>query len=320
MPINSILKDKKILVIGASGFVGRNLYYNLLNNGIDVIGTYCSNKKESLIHCDCTDLSKVRETISGIDYVFMLAAKTYGANVMKNNPTSLVTDTIIMNANVLQACYEEKVEKVFYLSSSTVYQEAYHPIEESELDLNKEPFDLYKGVGWVKRYTEKLCEFYNSLGLNIVIARPTNIYGPGDKYNEGSHFIPAVIKRAIECDGNLVIWGRGNSIKNIIYIDDLIKDIITLTVNHNSVEPINICSDSNLTIRTIVSCIVDIVNNHRIKEIIYDYSKPESIPYRVISKNKFESLYGKSIDTMPKDGLKNTVEWIKNDIVVNNKF
>ena len=307
---------QRILITGASGFVGRNLYNTLKEKDCNVVGTYFTKPIDEMIKCDITNFKEIRKLVEGADQVYMLATKTYGAGVMATHPEGLVRENIIMNANTLQACYEAKVRKVLYLSSSTVYQEAFHPLEESELDLNSEPFHLYKGVGWVKRYTEKLCEFYSDIGMPIVVVRPTNIYGIYDKYEEGkSHFIPAIIKRVLEGQNPLIVWGKGKSIKDVVYVDDFVRDIITVMKSHNYVEPLNLCSGELYTIETICRAIINETDKVGIP-IIFDETKPDSIPYRAISRNKFDSLYGKNTYIKLNKGIKNVVEWMKGELNV----
>jgi len=315
MNINEFFKNKSILITGASGFIGYNLYMLLKNADLNVSGTYCSTKMSDLIRCDYTNINETRAAVNGHDYVFILAAKTYGANVMKESPTALVTDSIVMNSNILQACYEHKVKKVFYLSSGTVYQESYKSLTEEELDLNKDPYKLYMGVGWVKRYTEQLCKFYSQLGLQINIVRPTDIYGPYERFEEGkSHFIPAVMRRIIEGQNPLVVWGNGHSVKDLIYIDDFLRDCLKVFMYHNSLDPINICSMTEYTIKDIVNMILQVSGKTYDTEIKYDTTKPSSIPYRRISRNKFDSLYGRESYISLEEGLKKTYRWMKSQI------
>ena len=103
-----------------------------------------------------------------------------------------------IHAGLLEACSQNGVEKVVWVSSSTVYQEAFYPIREEQLDLNKPPYKLYLGVGGVYRYLEQLAQcYYQQRGLQVGIIRTANIYGPYDHFDDiKSHVIPALIKRA----------------------------------------------------------------------------------------------------------------------------
>jgi len=314
MNIKEYFGDSKILVTGASGFVGRNLFNNLKKQGCNVIGTKFNKDVEGLIQCDLTKFDEVMELMKDVKYIFLNAARTYGAEVLKNNPSAMVVDTVSMNGNVLEAAYRTGiVEKILYVSSSTVYQDAYRTLNEDELDWNKNPFKAYMGVAWVKRYIEKLCEFYSQLGMEIVIVRPTNIYGPYDKYEEGkSHFIPAIIKRALEKQKPFVVWGTGKSVKNVIYIEDFIRDILKVFLQHSSIDAINVCGDGEYSITDIVNVILKETNHITIP--IYDPSKPDSIPYRGISRKKLDCLYGKETYTSLDKGIKNTVNWLEKEL------
>jgi len=110
--------DGKILVLGASGFIGRNLYEYLKTKGCDVTGHQHTKNFGDFVNCDLSDYRRTKALLIGYDYVFMMAAKTFGLGVLSTKPESLVRENIVMNANVLQACYECGVKKVLMVSSS----------------------------------------------------------------------------------------------------------------------------------------------------------------------------------------------------------
>jgi GDP-L-fucose synthase len=290
------------LVLGASGFIGKNLFECFSNRGYDVSGT----------RVDLTDYLKARTLISGKDYVWMLAAKTFGLGVLVDKPDSLVRENIIMNANVLQACYECGVKKVLMVSSSVVYQDSDKCLNEEDLDLNQQPYHLYQGVGWVKRYTEQLARFYNTLGLNVITVRPTGVYGKYDKLDiTKSHVIPALIQKFLSGSDTVEIWGLGSNIKDFVYIDDFIRDIVGLMEVYNSPEPLNICSGELHSIKEIAEIIAEITGFKG--DIVYNLDKPETISIKHISNEKIRQILNN--DYLPlRDGLAKTIEWIKNDI------
>lgn len=311
--IKEYFKNKRICITGASGFVGRNLCNFLKSQDLNVIGTCFSKPSNDLIQCDLTKYEEVEKIVDGIDYVFMIATKTYGAGVVKENPCALVRENLYLNANTLEACYRKKVKKVLFISSSTVYQESNYLLAEEDLDLNKPTFSLYEGVGGVKRYSEQLCKFYSTLGLKVNIVRPTNIYGTLDHFDDKTaHFIPAVTRRIVERQNPLVIWGKGNVIKNLIYIDDFIRDVLKIFTQYDGIDPFNICSNEYYSVRQIVNTILDICNYNI--EPIYDPAKPDAIPYRGLLRTKFDSIFGKEQYTTLYDGLSNVVSWISGEL------
>ena len=123
----------------------------------------------------------------------MCAAVSSGAMIIQNNPMFHVNDNIIMNQNILKASAKNKVKKFVFLSSNTVYPVGKKPMKEN--DMNYDLFYKYFNVGWMKIFSEKLCEMYKSKMI-INIIRPANLYGPYDKFDPTrSKVIPALIRK-----------------------------------------------------------------------------------------------------------------------------
>ena len=303
--------DDKILVTGASGLVGRNLFLYLKEKGFNVVGTYNSHYKPDLVRCDLRDYNQTRELLKDIKYVFMFAAVAHGVGILATKPETLIRENLIMNANLLELCYYAKVKKVLFCSSSSVYPEANYHIKEEECDLNKEPSKYYFGNGWMKRYLEKLCEFYHRLGMNIVIMRPGNIYGKYDKSDVNAHFIPAIIQRILGNPIVLEIWGDGTPYKHLIYAEDLARDVTMIMADYDSIEPINVASDTTATVGEIVDLLVKI-SGYRGK-VVYDPTKPDAIKYRGLDTTKFATIFGRQKYTSLEKGLTKTFDWIRNE-------
>lgn len=304
-------KDDKILITGASGLLGRHLFNYLKEQGCNVVGVCNSKKQSDLLSYDLTSFEANKELLAKEEpqYVFMLANKNFGAGVMSTTPEVLIRDNLAMNSNMLELCYHNNVKKVMFVSSSTVYQECDHPIMESELDLNQDPFGLYFGVAWVKRYTEKLCEFYSRRGLNINIIRPVGIYGEYDKLGVGSHFLPAIAQRILDNPPYLEVWGDGKTFRNLIYAPDLVRDMLLVMVNYNNDYPMNIASDTNVYVEDVVNLLVKITGYKG--DVLYNHSKPDALKYRTLDNSMFNEIIGKQEYTSLEEGLTNTVEWIK---------
>lgn len=310
--------DGTFLVTGGSGFVGRNIIEYLKSQGKHVYGTYFLSGNSDFF-LDLTDNGRTSNLLqlNDIDYVIMAAAKTYGIGISASTPEAMVRENIIMNVNTLDACLKAGVKKVLFISSSTVYQDSkYSEVwTEDQLDLNKDPYFLYQGVGWVKRYTEQLCKFYHSRGLDVVVVRPTNIYGRYDSYKEGaSHFIPAIVKRAVDKQTPFTVWGSGNVQKDYIHVDDFSRDCMDLYNIYNTPDPINICSGQIYTVKEAVKIILDVCEHKVVPQ--YDSSKLDSPASRILSKKKFKSLLGIRKYISLEDGVKDVMNWIKEDMQV----
>lgn len=304
-------KDDKILIAGASGLLGRNVFELFKSNGLNVIGTMNSRIYDDLIKCDLTNYEETRELIEreNVQYVLMFAAVAHGVGVLASKPETLIRPNLIMNSNLLELSYYKKIKKFFFCSSSSVYHEANHHVKEKEYLLDREPSGYYFGNGWMKRYLEKLCEFYHKQGMNIVMMRPGNIYGKYDKSNENAHFIPAIIQRILGNPEELVIWGDGTPYKHLVYAEDLARDVMLMMTGYDSIEPLNVASDTTATVKEIVDMLVKISDFKG--KVVYDPTKPDAIKYRGLNTDKFESIFGKQKYTSLEDGLIKTFDWIK---------
>lgn len=311
----SFVKGKNILVAGGTGLVGANLTRRLVDAGANVLSTYFSREpiflKEYYKRFDFTQFEDCVSATNGMDYVVICAAHISGVKTMKDNPTTSILPNLKINAGLLESCSLNKVERVVFISSSTVYQEADYPIREEELDLNKPTYDFYLGVGWMNRYIEQLCRFYyKKRGLEIGILRPTNIYGPYDNFDdERSHVIPALIKRALKKENPYIVWGNGYAVRDFIYIEDFVEDLLNILNGYCLCDPVNVGNGGPTNIRTAVEVILDVCG-HNVTPI-YDEIKPDSISYRMLNTAKSESLFGKTKRTAFRAGIQRTVDWYK---------
>jgi len=164
------MRGEKVLVAGGTGLVGANLTQRLIALGATVRATYYSRKPLGLDgvyqQFDFTEFQDCLEATREMDAVMICAAQTYGAKIMKEHPTSLILPNLRINSSLLEACRLNKVERVVFISSSTVYQEASYPIREDQLDLNQPPHETYLGVGWMKRY---MCSLYAVRGKSFFL-------------------------------------------------------------------------------------------------------------------------------------------------------
>ena len=164
---------------GGSGFVGINLVNKLAGFNANVVASYNKNfsfEKNSNVEYKRYDFlipDQCKEACTGIDYVFMCAANTSGAKVISSTPLVHLTPNMIMNMNMLEAAYEAGVKKFLFISSNTVYPLTDHPVKED--DVTNEFFESYHIVGWMKRFTEIVCDMYSNKiknPMSTVIVRP----------------------------------------------------------------------------------------------------------------------------------------------------
>jgi GDP-L-fucose synthase len=309
---------KHILVAGGSGFVGTHLTSALIKHGAKVRSTYHSkqarNRKESVeyVSADLLNASDCFRVTKDIDYVFMAAANSSGAAVMERTPLVHLTPNIIMNTQMLASSYENNIKKFCFISSNTVYPLTDFAVKES--DANFEFFEKYFIVGWMKRFSEIMCEMYSNnikTPMQTVTVRPGNLYGPFDKYiNSESKVIAALIRRAIEGENPYSVWGDGLDIKDFLFISDFIDGMLLAFENAQDFEPINIASGKPVTIREVIKVILDATDQNSLT-VAYDPTKPTMIPKRMIDVSKIKELTGWYAKTDLMDGISQTVAWYR---------
>lgn len=319
-----MLKNSKVLVVGGAGFVGVNLINKLLELRAKITATL--HKKPAVIederikylNCDLTVAEDCERVVEGIEYVFMCAANTSGAAVMETSPLVHVTPNVIMNTLMLDAAYKAGVEKFLFISSNTVYPPTDYPVKEDEM-FKGDLFEKYFCVGWMKRFTEILCQMYATKIKNpmkTVVVRPANIYGPYDDFEwETSHVIPALIRKVVERHQPIEVWGDGNDVKDIIFIDDFIEGMLLAMEHTDTYDPINIATGRSCSIKQALDVILD-VDNYRDAEISFNTSKPSMIPKRLIDISKARELLGFEAKTSLKEAIMKTVNWYRERICV----
>lgn len=316
--ISNYFKNKRVLVTGAAGFVGTHLIRRLVELGANVRGTLHNKPPQyqessvEFIKCDLTYSEDCVKACDGIDFVFMAAANSSGASVIEKTPLVHLTPNIVMNANMLEAAYKCEVKKFCFISSNTVYPLTDFAVTED--DVNFEFFDKYFVVGWMKRFTEIMCEMYSSKISNpmkTVVVRPGNLYGPFDKFTlKESKVIAALIRRAIQREDPFVVWGDGLDIKDFLYIEDFIDGLVLAFEYINDFQPVNIASGQPVTIREALNIILD-VTDYKNNSIKYDSSKPTMIPKRMIDIGRISEITKWSPNTNLKDGIQKTVGWYR---------
>lgn len=310
---------KKVLVAGAAGFVGTHLTQRLVNSGAIVRGTihnsnplmeingveYVRTNLETSIDCDLVT--------KNIDYVFMCAANSSGAEVMTKTPLVHLTPNVIMNSQILAASYANNIKKFCFISSNTVYPLTDFAV--SEDDVTGEFFEKYFIVGWMKRFSELMCEMYATKvnkPMPTLIVRPGNLYGPFDKYKKNeSKVIAALIRRAFERENPFEVWGDGEDIKDFLFIDDFIDALLETFPNTSDFDIFNVASGVPITIKEVLKHIIDISGNGVI-EVNFDTTKPTMIPKRMIDISKINKLIGWYPKTSINQGLKLTFDWYAN--------
>ncbi|MDC0456632.1 NAD(P)-dependent oxidoreductase [Alphaproteobacteria bacterium] len=317
--MHAFYKGKNVLVAGGSGFVGTNLIKELLKYNCNVTATLFNKEPQikfqnvKYIKTNLTKPDQCKLVCKDQDIVFNVSAVSSGALVIEKKPLVHLTPNVLMNTLLLEASYEAKVKKFCFTSSNTVYPVSNKPMKEE--DINYQFYDKYFVVGWMKCFSEIMCQMYSNKiqnPMDIVIIRPGNLYGPFDKFNKvESKVIPALIRRALEKEKPFEVWGDGSDIKDFIYIDDFIKCLCMLIPETHFGEIYNICSGEKHTIKDILSLLRDFGYIKK-QDIVFNTSMPSMIPIRLLSNSKVKNKIKWRPETDLKTGISNTIKWYKN--------
>lgn len=314
---------KKILVLGATGFIGRNLVEYFANQSdIELYGTYyksapikCPNIQ--MIRADLTSKLDVDRVTKGMDVIIQAAAVTSGSKDVINNPVIHITDNAVMNSLIFKSAYDHSVPHVVFFSCTVMYHSSDMPLKETDFDASREIYPNYFGGAWNKIYFEKMCEFYARLGRNKYTAiRHSNIYGPYDKFDlEKSHVFGATMTKVLTAkDKKISVWGAGEEERDLLYISDLIRFVeMVLSKQQSPFELYNVGYGSSISIKDLVQKIIDI--SGRQLAIEYDLSKPSIKTKLCLDSARAKEKLGWEPRVSLEEGIKKTLEWYKANLL-----
>ena len=308
--INHMNKDSRIYVAGHRGMVGSAIVRKLKENGF-----------ENLILRTSSELNLVRQAeVEAFfeeqrpEYVFLAAAKVGG--IMANNTyrAAFLYDNLMIEANVIHAAYQHKVEKLLFLGSSCIYPKmAPQPLKEeylltAELEYTNEPYAIAKIAGI------KLCENYRKqYGCNFISAMPTNLYGPNDNYDlHNSHVLPALLRKfheaKLEGKEKVEVWGSGSPKREFLHVNDLADACLHLMEKYDGEEWFNIGTGEDISIRELAEMIKEITGFEG--ELMFDSSKPDGTPRKLMDVSKIHATGWKHQIPL-KEGIAKVYEQVK---------
>jgi len=311
--------NSKILILGNKGMVGSSIVCCLKDQGFENIITYSEYKpkeEENWIGYDLRNQEDVL-TLFGWkkpEYVFLAAAKVGGIIANSTYPAQFIYDNIMIQSNVIEACRRHKVSKLLLLGSSCIYpRDCQQPIKEEYL-LSGPLEESNQWYAIAKIAGIKMCQAYRKeYGCNFISCQPCNLFGPKDSYDlQNSHVLPALIRKFHEAkitnSKNVTIWGTGKPLREFLYVDDLAEACVFLMDNDNDLEPINIGSGKEISIKDLASIVKDTVGYSG--SISFDFSKPDGTPRKILDSCKIHSL-GWNPTTDFKNGIKIAYEDFK---------
>ncbi len=273
----------KIIICGATGFIGSHLLKHFDNEENDIFAIFNkrvplkdTSNKVNWFKADLRTPDSLKSILKGTDLFLQFAATTSGSKDIIQRPYIHVTDNAVMNSYLLRQCFESQVGH-FIFPSCTVMLQSIDNQKESDWDQSAPINHNYFGVGNTKVYIEKMCNFYSNLGLKTTVIRHSNVYGPNDKFDlNKSHVLGATIKKVKIAKeiGEIEVWGTGKAKRDFIYIDDLINFVEKAFANQKRIYEIFNCGmGKSISINDLVSLVIKI--SGKSLKIVNDLKKPD---------------------------------------------
>tara|TARA_Y100000816_G_scaffold290669_1_gene279931 strand:- start:5265 stop:6275 length:1011 start_codon:yes stop_codon:yes gene_type:complete len=319
-----MIENKKILVVGAGGFIGGHLVRRLRKNKNSIVAVDIKPKEywfqdyddvENHYSIDMKETNNCKKVTKNIDYVFNMACNMGGMGFIENNKAECM-QSVLINTNLLIACKENQIKKYFFSSSACAYNKTIQ--QNVFIDGLKEddayPADPEDGYGWEKLFSERMCRhFMEDYGIQVRIARYHNIYGPYGTFDGGREKAPAALCRKIinakkNNQNKIEVWGDGKQTRSFLYIDDCLDGTLRLFESDYS-EPLNIGSDEQVSINQMIDIIEDISKTKKLKRE-YQLDKPKGVRGRSSNNDLAKKVLNWSFKIKLKEGLKKTYDWI----------
>ena len=312
------MRTKRVLICGASGFIGRNLFEHFDSNGYETYGTYLKSRPQvfnpKIIPVDLRDKYKALQIMQGMDIVINAAAMTAGIGVYseETNAKEFVETNNRINANLVESAHVNRVGHFVFLSCTIMYPSSIVPLKENESDVDR-VHPKYSVLAEIKILGEEGCQYFAGMGsTKYTTVRHTNVYGPYDKFDlKHGHVLSATIEKVMTSQNNeIIVWGSGQESRDFLYINDLIEFIRrAVNLQANNFEIFNVGSGKTYSINELVGVII----SHSGKElkVIHDLTKPSIEPYMNIDAGKAKRLIGWQAKTNLNEGIRKTIEWYK---------
>jgi GDP-L-fucose synthase len=302
-------KNKRICVTGGAGFLGSHLIENLKRRGatdifIPTIEEYDLVQQK--------DILRMLDD-SNPDVIIHLAAHVGGIGANREHPAEFFYDNLMMGVQLIHEAYKRGVSKFVAIGTVCAYPK-FTPVPFREDDIwNGYPEETNAPYGLAKKMLLVQAQSYRQqYGYNALFLIPVNLYGPRDNFRpESSHVIPALIKKCIEAkaagEKEVVIWGDGSPTREFIYVEDAAEGIAAATERYNGLEPVNIGSGNEISIKDLALLIARLTGFEG--KLVFDTSKPNGQPRRGLDVTRAENLFGFKAKTAFEDGLRTTIEW-----------
>lgn len=303
------LENKRILVTGGAGFLGRQVIDQLCQNGADRDKITVTRSHD----CDLRVWENCQRAVDQQDIIIHLAAHVGGIGLNREKPGELFYDNLIMGTQLIHAAYQQGTEKFVCVGTICAYPK-FTPVPFKEDDIwNGYPEETNAPYGIAKKaLLVQLQSYRQQYGFNGIYLLPVNLYGPEDNFNpNSSHVIPALIRKVQEAqtrgEKQLPVWGDGSPTREFLYSTDAARGIVMGTQFYNDAEPVNLGTGYEISIKDLITLICELMEYDG--EIVWETDKPNGQPRRCLDTERAKQAFGFTAEVEFRTGLKNTIDW-----------
>jgi GDP-L-fucose synthase len=296
----------RVLVTGGGGFLGSHLVERLEGEGHDVFAARSADY-------DLTSMDDAARMFEDAEpeLVYHLAAEVGGIGANRANPGRYWYANLAMGLNVLEQARIAETPKVVISGTVCAYPK-FAPVpfrEETLWDGYPEETNAPYGVA-KKAILVGAQAYREQYGLNAIFLLPTNLYGPRDNFDlETSHVIPALVRKMVEAEDEVVLWGDGSPTREFLYVDDCVEGFVLAAERYDGQEPVNLGASREISIRELAEVIADVTGYRG--RVVWDETKPNGQPRRSVDGGRARELFGFEARTHLRDGIERTVAWYR---------
>lgn len=310
--MNDFWKNKKVLITGGYGFVGRYVVQKLYERGLNKDRLVFFHKNEFDLRTE-EDVKRLFAVNKDINIVIHLAGDVGGIGYNRKFPGSVFYNNIMMNTFVMEYSRLNGVKKFVGIGSVCSYPKfACVPFKEEEL-WNGYPEETNASYGLAKKMMLIQGQAYREqFRFNAVHLLMVNLYGPRDNFDlKNSHVISGLIRKFVDAKrenhGEVVVWGTGKASREFLYVEDAAEAIILAAEKYSKPYPVNIGAGFEIAIKDLVELIVKLTGFAG--NVVWDSSKPDGQPRRCLDTSRAEKEFDFKAKTLFEKGLRKTIDW-----------